>query len=224
MQTDRDDTRVNSKDLATWLERTFGDNYLIWNLSSKNRNTIDYGLFKNQACTYRSGPHPDCANAAAAARAHTHHRRLRSRSQVQEFQPFSRVDMTDETPAIGQVFRILYTLKFFLEWDPATTGQWGLDRRQELSLHAAMSQSPRAASAATHSLFMRRHNDRDSVVDACRRHVSPPLCSHHPLQHGRPAYWVHPGVLPCIRGDPPIRGVGPGRIQPGQARRQQPAR
>jgi hypothetical protein len=40
--------------------------------------------------------------------------------RLQEYQPYSRVDITDETPAMGQVFRILYTMKFWLEWDAST--------------------------------------------------------------------------------------------------------
>jgi hypothetical protein len=39
---------------------------------------------------------------------------------VLEFQPYSPAGVVDDAPAFGQVFRILYTLKFWLEWGPET--------------------------------------------------------------------------------------------------------
>lgn len=44
----------------------------------------------------------------------------RFRNSVVEFAPFTRPDLVDDTPAIGEVFRACYCLKFFLEWGPET--------------------------------------------------------------------------------------------------------
>ncbi len=79
---------MNTGELAAWLEQQAGgDNYVVFNLSTKGRNEVDYGAFKNA---------------------------------VVEFQPYSRVDIIDETPSLGQLFRVIYALKFFAAWDPAT--------------------------------------------------------------------------------------------------------
>jgi hypothetical protein len=41
-------------------------------------------------------------------------------NSVVEFQPYSRTDITDDTPGLGEVFRACYCLRFFLEWGPET--------------------------------------------------------------------------------------------------------
>jgi hypothetical protein len=41
-------------------------------------------------------------------------------NSVVEFAPYSRHDVVDETPAIGEVFRVIYALKFLLHTEPAT--------------------------------------------------------------------------------------------------------
>lgn len=69
------------------MEQKFGDSYLLFNLSSKTRDQIDYGQFKNQ---------------------------------VAEFAPTGRQDVLDDAPAIGAVFRFLYTMEFWLNWDAGT--------------------------------------------------------------------------------------------------------
>jgi hypothetical protein len=42
-----EDNRNNEEELARWLEQRHGESYCIINLSSKNRNAIDYGKFRN---------------------------------------------------------------------------------------------------------------------------------------------------------------------------------
>lgn len=85
--TDLRDHRNNIDELAAYLDKKIGENYLVYNLSNKNRNMIDYSKFHNS---------------------------------VVEFQPFSRSDVVDDTPAMGQIFRICYSLKFWFDWGPET--------------------------------------------------------------------------------------------------------
>lgn len=42
-------------------------------------------------------------------------------NRVVEFIPYSRPDLTDDTPCMGEVFRACYCLKFWLEWGAETT-------------------------------------------------------------------------------------------------------
>lgn len=42
-------------------------------------------------------------------------------NRVVEFIPYSRPDLTDDTPCLGEVFRACYCLKFWLEWGAETT-------------------------------------------------------------------------------------------------------
>lgn len=76
--TDVEERRNNVSALGQHLDLKYSDNYLVVNLSNKNRNKIDYTRFHNS---------------------------------VLEFQPFSRSDLSDDTPGMGQVFRICYALK-----------------------------------------------------------------------------------------------------------------
>ena len=85
--TDAADHRNNTADLVKFLDSKCGGDYLMFNLSNKNRNTINYSQFKNQ---------------------------------VLEFLPYCPAGVVDDAPAFGQVFRIMYALKFWMEWGPET--------------------------------------------------------------------------------------------------------
>jgi hypothetical protein len=41
-------------------------------------------------------------------------------NQVVEFTPYSRQDVTDEIPAIGQIYRFCYAMSFWMAWGPET--------------------------------------------------------------------------------------------------------
>lgn len=85
--TDVHDHRNNIDAMAAHLDRVIGEHYVVFNLSNKNRNLIDYGKFHNA---------------------------------VLEFQPYSRSDLADDTPAMGQVFRACYALAFWHAWGHET--------------------------------------------------------------------------------------------------------
>lgn len=83
-----DDHRNNVTEMAAFLGQKHSDEYLLLNLSNKNRTSIPYSKFDNR---------------------------------VVEFIPYSRPDLTDDTPCMGEVFRACYCLKFWLEWGAETT-------------------------------------------------------------------------------------------------------
>lgn len=77
--------RNNVDELAEWLDSTHGDNYLLWNLSGRDANVIDYDKFHGR---------------------------------VVEWEPERGTDHSIDVPTCQQAFRICYSLKFWLDWDP----------------------------------------------------------------------------------------------------------